>query len=63
MEAALSDLDATVQGIWKGLNRDGSGNVSYRGKSYVVVPEGKTSIPAGTKVNLMFRKNHYVATW
>ena len=63
VDNSISDFEGTVQGTWEKLNNDGSGTVVYKGKQYRVIPEGRTSIAAGTKVGLTFRRGYYVADW
>ena len=63
LEVSIADFQGVVQGTWKKLNEDGSGTVEYKTKMYTVLPEGGTSIPAGTKVSMEFRKGYYVAFW
>lgn len=60
---SIADFEGTVRAIWKSLNDDGSGTVIYKTKEYRVVPQGTTSIPGGTKVNLSYRRGYYIAEW
>ena len=63
METSIADFEGLAQGEWLGINDDGSGSVEYKGKKYNVVIDARKSIPAGTKVNLEFRKGYYIASW
>lgn len=60
---SIADFEGIVKGVWQSLNDDGSGTVLYKTKEYRVIPEGRTSIPAGTKVDISFRRGYYVADW
>ena len=62
-ETSIADFEGVAQGTWVGLTDKGSGLVEYRGKLYTTVPEGRYSIPAGTRVSLEFRKGSYISFW
>lgn len=62
-ESSIADFKGVAQGTWVQLNKRGTGIVEYKGKQYKTLPEGKTSIAAGTKVSIEYRKGYYVSFW
>ena len=57
------DFVGSVTGIWVGLDDSASGLVSYKDRIYKTVRIGRTSIPAGTSVELSFANGTYYSNW
>lgn len=62
-ESALADFQGVAQGTWVKLTKKGVGVVEYKSKLYNTVPQGTKAIPAGTRVNLEYRKGYYISFW
>lgn len=62
-ETIKGDFVGSVTGTWRGLGESASGLVSYSDKVYKTVRLGKTSIPAGTSVELSFANGTYYSNW
>lgn len=62
-ENALADFQGVAQGTWVELTKKGVGVVEYKSKLYKTVPQGAKTIPAGTRVNLEYRKGYYISFW
>ena len=62
-ELISGDFEGSVTGSWKKLGQSGEGLVDYQGKTYVTVPIGFVSVPAGTEVELTYAKGIYYSKY
>lgn len=58
-----ADFEGTVTGAWVGISEQGAGLVQYKGKTYTTVRLGRTSLFAGSRVQLSYIDGTYYSNW